>query len=75
MPYNQTNQDDHPPEMRDVPVHLYYMRKDVNDIKKTLENGYVTKDEFDPIRRIVYGMVGLILSGVVAGLLTLIISN
>lgn len=38
-----------------------------------VDQRYVTKDEFDPVRRLVYGIVGLILTGVVATLLGLVI--
>ena len=56
----------------------------VADIKKKLEVSYVTKEEFlakmtivegkyDPIQKIVYGMVTLILTSVVGALLMLVI--
>lgn len=45
----------------------------IDKIDKSLECDYVTQDQFDPIKRIVYGMVGVILLGVVAALFALII--
>ena len=45
----------------------------VISIEKKLENNYVTKDEFTPIKNLVYGLVGLILTGVVMALLGLVI--
>ena len=36
---------------------------------------YVTKIEFDPIKKLVYGMVALILMGVVGGILALVIRS
>ena len=50
-----------------------YIKKDVGDIKERLEKSYVTREEFDPIKKLVYGIVGLVLTGVVGALLTLII--
>jgi len=42
-------------------------------IKENLEK-FVTKDEFLPVKRIVYGLVGAILTAVVLGGLALIIT-
>jgi hypothetical protein len=50
-----------------------FIKSEVVEIKSKLEGNYVTKDEFDPIRKIVYGMVSLILVGVVGALLGLVI--
>jgi hypothetical protein len=54
-------------------VDLQYIKEDLRDIKERLDNKYVTVEAFDPIRRLVYGMVGLILIAVVAALLALIV--
>lgn len=45
----------------------------VINIEKKLESNYVTRDEFTPIKNLVYGLVGLILTGVVMALLGLVI--
>ncbi len=54
-----------------------YVSKDTFEtIKDTVQNMpevYVTKDEFAPVRKIVYGLVGLVLTGVVAAILALVI--
>ena len=44
-----------------------------DEIKKDLNENYVRKEAFEPIRSIVYGAVGLVLTGVVLALLALII--
>jgi hypothetical protein len=54
---------------------ITYIKQEVDDIKKLVENKYVTKDEFDPIKKVVYGMVGLILVAVVGAVLALVISR
>lgn len=41
---------------------------DVNEIKGKLDTKYVTQDEFRPVRLVVYGMVGIAMSGVLAAL-------
>jgi hypothetical protein len=47
--------------------------KDISDIKKSLDEKYVTKEKFEPIKNLVYGAVGLILVAVVGAILALII--
>jgi hypothetical protein len=34
---------------------------------------FINRDQFDPIKKIVYGVVGLILSGVMAGIMALVL--
>lgn len=36
-------------------------------------NQLVTRDEFAPVKMVIYGMVGIILVGVITGLLTLVL--
>lgn len=52
---------------------IEYIKTDVKDIKDKLESHYVTTEEFDPIKKIVYGIVALVLTGVVGALLALVI--
>lgn len=40
-----------------------------------LKNDFVKKEEFRPIKNLVYGLVSLILTGVVGALLALVIRN
>lgn len=40
-----------------------------------IEENMVTKETFSPIRSLVYGMVGLVLTGVVGALLTLVLRH
>jgi hypothetical protein len=48
---------------------IKYIQKDVADIKRRMEADYVTREEFDPIKKIVYGIIGLLLTGLVAALM------
>lgn len=48
------------------------IKGDVRDIKDRMEKDYVTQDQFEPIKRLVYGTVTLVLSAVVLGVLALI---
>ena len=47
----------------------------VKDIDKKLDAKYVTLDKFEPIQRLVYGMVGLVLMAVVGSLLALVVKK
>lgn len=47
--------------------------RDLDDLKHMLRADFVTRAELDPIRRLVYGVVGLILTAVIGGLLGLVI--
>ena len=55
-------------------IHLGYIREDVAEIKKRLERNYITKQEFEPIKRLVYGVVALIGAGIVGLFLRTVIS-
>ena len=56
----------------DVAVTLAVVANDVKHIKSNMDK-LVTRNEFEPVRNIVYGLAGLILVGVVAGLLALVV--
>lgn len=47
----------------------------VTDIKQKMENDYVTKEEFDPIKKIVYLTTSLILTSVVGALIALVVKG
>ena len=61
-------------------VDLQYIKDDLKEIKNELKEfkgklkvEFVSIEAFEPIRRLVYGLVGLILVAVVVGMLTLVI--
>jgi|WetSurMetagenome_2_1015567.scaffolds.fasta_scaffold1292609_2 hypothetical protein len=61
-------------------VDLAVLAADVKNIKETvirveclIRSDYVTRTEFEPIKRIVYGMVTLILGAVVVAIITLVV--
>lgn len=71
-----------PPERRTESVQLAVMANDVGYIKKAIDdlaqkvdNGYVTKEQFAPIQKLVYGLVGLILVSVIVALLSLVLRS
>lgn len=45
----------------------------VRELSKRLDERFVTVDQFAPVKTVVYGLVALILSAVIGGLITLVI--
>lgn len=50
---------------------LRHVQADVEEIKKNM----VTRKEFDPIKTLTYGLIALLLTGVVTALLNLVINT
>lgn len=47
----------------------------VDSVEARMRGEFVTKMEFEPIKKLVYGVSGLILTAVIIALLALVISN
>lgn len=54
---------------------LQRAREDIKNLDSKIDNNYVTKTEFEPVQKLVYGLVGLILTSVVGALLYLVIQH
>jgi len=54
---------------------IRYIKRSINEIKKNMDDDYVQKSEFEPIQKIVYAMVGLVLTAVVTAVITLVIKQ
>lgn len=50
-----------------------YIKEKLNAIDEKVSTHYVSKEEFEPIKKIVYGLVSLILIAVVGALLALVV--
>ena len=50
-----------------------YVIEKVTKIEDKLDGDYVTREEFDPIKKVVYGLVSLILTAVVVALISLVL--
>jgi hypothetical protein len=48
---------------------------DIKEIKHDMDNRYVSKEEFEPIKMLVYGLVGMIMSSVIMGLILLLVNS
>lgn len=61
--------------MATLAVDVKYIKEKVDRIENRLDKDYVTIDQFTPVKNIVYGMVGLILTSVMVALITLVINK
>lgn len=52
---------------------LTYIKEKLNAVDQKVSTHYVSKEEFEPIRKIVYGVVSLILIAVVGALVALVV--
>lgn len=52
---------------------ISYIKNEVTEINKKLASEYVSKAEFEPIKKIVYGLVGIILTGVIVAIIRLVV--
>lgn len=53
-----------------IQTDLGYMKRDISEIKATVTTGYVSRAEYEPVKRLVYGLVGLMLTFVVGAILS-----
>jgi hypothetical protein len=62
-------------QMAVIAVKIGAIETKVTSIESKLEGHYVTKEEFDPVKRLVYGMVTLMLTAVIVALLALVVKK
>lgn len=58
-------------EFENVKENVKEIREDIKDMKEK----YVTKNEFNPVKIILYGLVGFILLAFMSGIATMVITN
>ncbi len=51
------------------------LQRDMESIKALIESRYVTKNEFTPVKTVVYGLVAAVMTGVFGALLTLVLRS
>ena len=49
------------------------IEKKVDKIEMGIERNYITRQEFAPVKNIVYAMVGLVLAGVLTAIIALVV--
>lgn len=52
---------------------ITYIKKSVDDLTLKVDHNYVTKDEFKPVKQLVYGFVGLVLVSVIGAIMALVV--
>ena len=50
-----------------------YIKASLTELKALVNNHYVTKSEFEPVKKLVYGVVALVLTSVMSALMYLVI--
>lgn len=50
-----------------------YIKAEVQNIQRQLEVQYVTRAEFEPVKKVVYGLVALVLTAVIGALVGLVV--
>lgn len=52
---------------------ISYIKRDVAEIKTKLDDDYVTRAEFEPIKKVVYGLISVLGLATIGAILKLII--
>lgn len=52
---------------------LEYIKEQVGQLREDIHTGYITRSEFEPVQKLVYGLVGLILVSVVGAIIALVL--
>lgn len=52
---------------------ISYMKEKLDSVDNKVSTHYVSKEEFEPIKKIVYGLTGLILVAVVGAMVSLVV--
>jgi len=60
-------------KMDNIQCDVASVKTDIKDIKESMEADYISRVEFNPIQKIVYGMVGLVLLAVLGALVSLVV--
>ena len=56
-----------------IQTDLTYIKEKLNAVDNKVSSNYVSKEEFEPIKNIVYGLVSLILVAVVGALVAIVV--
>lgn len=73
MKTDQKQQDSIETSVAVILTKVNYIEAEVRDIRSKLEKEYVTQDQFEPIRKVVYGLVSITLLSVVGAVIALVL--
>lgn len=51
---------------------IQYIKETLNSVDSKVSNNYVTKSEFEPVRKVVYGLVAVIMLAFVGAVVSLV---
>lgn len=54
---------------------IVYIKDQLSDVQTTLHSNYVLKSDFEPVQKIVYGLVGLVMIAIIGALMALVIKQ
>lgn len=60
--------------IRQIDIKLEYLTKELDEIKLSLNSHFVTQEEFKPIKLLVYGAVGLILTSIIIAAIGVVVT-
>lgn len=60
-------------KVSNIETSLVEIKKSIEELVKKIDDTYVTKNEFAPIKSVVYGLVTLILTSVVGAIIYMVI--
>ncbi|MBU1235091.1 MAG: hypothetical protein KKC77_19560 [Proteobacteria bacterium] len=52
-----------------------HIKQTVDKLENLISNHYITRNEFEPVKKIVYGMVCVILTAVIVSLIALVVKQ
>jgi hypothetical protein len=58
-----------------IQTDINYIKDKLNSVDQKVSTHYITREEFEPIKKIVYGLVGLILVAVVGAVVSLVVRS
>lgn len=56
-----------------ISTDIKYIKEEIKDIKTKLDKNYVTHEEFEPVKKVVYGMVAFLLLALLGAFIKLVI--
>ncbi len=49
--------------------------QDLSEVKELIQTKYVTREEFKPVKQIVFGMIGVILTAILVSLIAMVVQK
>lgn len=66
--------DDIQRQLSEIQTNVAVIKEKITNIEEHLD-GYVTRTEFEPVKKLFYGLVALVMTGVVGAVLALVVGG